>query len=92
MSFRKIITSAVGVPESATDDEIAYALAEIIHPQVPGSTTGAANLRDDPQAEFEKLAELYAKTHSVSLAEGYRQVSIQAPTLYDRATDKARLS
>ena len=47
---------------------------------------------DDPQKDFEKLAELWAKTHKVSLAEGYQQVSIQAPTLYERAKKRAELS
>jgi hypothetical protein len=59
-----------------------------------GSTTETATLRDDddPQGDFELLAELWAKTHSVSLAEGYRAVSEQAPILYERAVARARMS
>jgi hypothetical protein len=61
-------------------------------PTVGRVTTPQASSADDPQADFEKLATLYAKTHSVSLGEAYSRVSEECPTLYERATNRARLN
>jgi hypothetical protein len=99
MSVRQILADAFGLPPTASEDEVAQAWADdIIATQrtsqglsEPPQVTGGASV-DDPQAEFERMAELWAKTHGVSLAEGYSRVSQEAPTLYERATAKARLN
>ena len=85
MTFRKILTTAVGVPENATDDQIARAMAEMLGQGSQTASVEAQSVADDPQGEFERLSELYAKTHGVSLAEGYSRVSAECPILFERA-------
>jgi hypothetical protein len=86
------IKHVLRLPTTASDEVTAAALRDVllgtgVEPISPGATMTV----DDPQADFEKLAELYAKTHSVSLAEGYSEVSRQCPTLYARARERANL-
>jgi hypothetical protein len=94
MSFRRILTAAVGVPETATDDEIALAMAEMLRGQTAVSSTEPANLRDadDPQAAFHDLARRTSEVLGISLGDAYSRVSAEAPTLYERASAKARLN
>jgi len=98
MSVRAILSRSLGLPESASDDQIARALADVMHPSwrpvvreafgqasSPSIVPPRIQASDDPQATFAKLAEQWAKVHDVSLAEGYRQVAKEAPTLYERS-------
>jgi hypothetical protein len=90
MSFRKIITSAVGVPESATDDEIATAMAEIIR---PGSTTDAANLRDSqPTSTFAEMVTRVMANEKLNYGDAASKVSRERPDLYAAHVDDSRLS
>jgi hypothetical protein len=91
MSFQSDLKRVLGLPESESNTQILWKLEERLGMQA-SPTTASIQATDDPQADFEKLAELWSKTHGVSLAEGYREVSRQAPILYERATARARLN
>jgi hypothetical protein len=85
----RLLARALGLSDDATDSDIARALDDLRRPrQTPTSPVQAP---DDPQGEFEKLAELWAKVHRVTLAEGYRAVAREVPTLFERARRKAML-
>jgi hypothetical protein len=84
------IKQVLGLATTASDEVAGSALRDVlagtgVEPISPSATMTV----DDPQADFEKLAELYARVHSVSLAEGYSEVSRQCPTLYARARERA---
>ena len=58
----------------------------------PQITDGLLSGPDDPQATFHELAQKTSKVLGISLADAYSRVSQEAPTLYERATAKARLN
>lgn len=97
MNVKRILTRALGLSEHASDDELAAAIADAMSPQTAphGSqtaTVGLLSAPDDPQATFHELAEQTSKVLGISLADGYNRVSQEAPTLYERATARARLN
>jgi hypothetical protein len=86
MELKKILATALHLPETATDVEIGYALADKTAPATP-----TTRLTDDPQAEFEAMARKAATTLGMSLSDAYSYVSREAPTLWERATKAAML-
>lgn len=78
MDSKKILTTALGLPESATDVEIGYALADKTAPATP-----TTRLTDDPQSTFHSLAERLSKAAGISLADAYSRVSLEAPGFYN---------
>lgn len=94
-NVRKVLADALGLPASSTDDELAHALAQVLTPKLPtaSSTVESTSVPvDDPQGDFDKLARLVSKTHGISLSDAYAYVSAEVPTLYQRATNRARLN
>jgi hypothetical protein len=57
-----------------------------------GAPEGLLSAPDDPQADFHRLAERTSKVLGISLADAYSRVASEAPTLYERATARARLN
>lgn len=84
------LAEMIGLRRGSTSTQILDELCRKLG-EVPTTSARAASA-DDPQVDFEKLAKLYAKTHSVSLGEAYSRVSEECPTLYERATNQARLN
>jgi hypothetical protein len=89
-SIRPLLPEALR--QSSPTYQLAQTFAEALNlrQQATAPTTGP--VVDDPQAEFERLAEQYAADFSVSLAEGYSAVSREAPILFDRARARAMLN
>jgi hypothetical protein len=79
---RKILTSALGLPESATEDQMAHKLADVL--MQPASVPTTMQI-DDPEASFHQLAEKLSRATGISLADAYSRISQEAPDLYLRA-------
>ena len=84
------LAEMIGLRRGSTSTQILDELCRKLG-EVPTAGTRVTST-DDPQADFEKLAKLYASTHSVSLGEAYSRVSAECPTLYERASNRARLN
>jgi hypothetical protein len=91
MSGNRLLARALGLPDMASDDELARALNDLRRPTRQPAGSPVVQAPDDPQAEFERLAEQWAKVHNVQLAEGYRAVAKQAPILFERSRRAAYL-
>lgn len=93
MSFRKILTTAVGVPETASDDEIAKAMAELMNPPAPrGSISPQIQASDDAQERYRALAEATAKAKNISLNDAYSLVSRDNPEIWNQARQAADIN
>ena len=77
MSFRKVLAEALGLPETATDDALASALADIMAPKFEAtnhSPTGGKSFVD-------MAADLMA-SESLSFADACAKVSRENPDAY----------
>jgi hypothetical protein len=88
MTARKILTAALGLPETATDDQMAAKLADIMAPKFEASMA----LSVDPEMEFHRLASQMSATMGISLADSYSLVSRECPTLHERYAARARMN
>jgi hypothetical protein len=88
------LARSLGLSHGATSthilDEICKRLSETTGK--PTAPVAASGVHDDPQAAFHVLAERTAEVLGISLADAYSRVSQEAPTLYERASMKARLN
>lgn len=86
MDSKKILTTALHLPESATDVEIGHALADLNKPSSSTSAVsygeGTRRVAEDPQGTFHSLAERLSKAAGISLGDAYARVSQEAPAFY----------
>jgi hypothetical protein len=86
------LAQSLGLARDATSTHILNELCERLGTAPVEAPSGLLSAPDDPQGEFHRLAERTSKVLGISLADAYSRVSNEAPTLYERATAKARLN
>jgi hypothetical protein len=81
--FRKIVSAAVGCSPTASDDEIATALAEMLR---PGSSTATAQGQGPgittTRKTFTEMVSAVMATENISYGEAASKVSRERPDLY----------
>jgi hypothetical protein len=83
-----ILAGALGLPESATDEQLAAKLYEKMTPTVPVLPPAP----DDPQGTFHSLAKRLSEAKGISLGDAYSLASREAPDFYNRVRDAADIN
>jgi hypothetical protein len=96
MSERDELIREFGLSADASHKDIVRAMAEyaFAHMRSLSSQSEATSSPrlSDPQEQFHELARRTSEVLGISLSDSYSLVSAEAPTLYQRAADKARLN
>ena len=77
--FRTIVTAAAGLPLTATDDQIATALADMIRPRVEHR-----QLTEPSAKSFGDMVASVMASENISYADAASKVSRERPDLYEQ--------
>jgi hypothetical protein len=75
MSFRKILAECLGLPQSASDDELASVLADVMAPKFEQAPTGGKKFVD-------MVADVMASEKNLSYGDACAKVSRENPDAY----------